>query len=119
MSTLDDSVMDFVADFTGANRQRLTLTTTLVDDLGINGDDGLELFEAFGEKFQVDLSAFRADKYFNREGLSPIEVFGFLCWLISWPFRKGPTLREFMGDSLRDIRICDLISAAKEKKWTL
>lgn len=117
MSALDESVMEFVAEFTGVRRQQLTLASTLLGDLGIDGADGWELIEAFGQKFEVDLSAFRADRHFGPEGLPIHAPFVWLWCLVSWPFRKPQTPEEHAG--LRAIRISDLIAAAKEKRWTL
>lgn len=41
--------------------------TLLEDDLGITGDDAVELIENFGEKFKVDISNFKFNSYFNSE----------------------------------------------------
>ena len=117
MPALDESVIEFVAEFTGVRRQRLGLTSTLFGDLGVDGADGWELIEAFGQKFQVDLSAFRADQHFGPEGLPIHAPFVWFWSLVSWPFRKRQTPEEDAG--LRAIRISDLIAAANEKIWTL
>jgi len=117
MSALEASVMDFVAEFTGAKRQRLTPASTLFGDVGVDGADGWELVEAFGQKFQVDLSSFRADRHFGPEGLLFYAPFLWLWWLISQPFRRRQSPEDRAG--LTPIRICDLIAAAQEKKWTL
>jgi acyl carrier protein len=117
MPDLDENVMDFVAEFTGVKRQRLTLASTLLGDLGIDGADGWELVKGFGQKFQVDLSAFRADRHFGPEGLPIYAPFILLWWLISWPFRKKQSPEERAG--LTAIRVSDLITAAREKRWTL
>ena len=117
MSPHDESIMDFVTEFTGVERQRLTPATTLFGDLGIDGADGWELIEAFGQKFQVDISTFRADRHFGPEGLPIYAPFVWLWCLVSWPFRKRQTPEE--QASLRAIQISDLIAASKERKWTL
>lgn len=116
MSALDESVMDFVAEFTGAKRQQLTPSSTLYGDLGVEGADGWELIEAFGQKFQVDLSAFRPERHFQPEGLPLYAPVLWLWWLISWPFRRWRSPEDQAG--LIPIRICNLIAAAQEKKWT-
>jgi acyl carrier protein len=115
--TADESVIEFVAEFTGVNRQRLSVTSTLLGDLGVDGADGWELIKAFGQKFQVDLSAFRADQHFGPEGLPVHAPFVWFRCLISWPFRKRQTPEKHAG--LRAIQISDLIAAAKAKRWTL
>ncbi len=91
MPDVGDSVMEFVAQFTGIKRERLTPTLTLFGDLGVDGADGWELIESFGRQFRVDISDFRAHRHFGpeeRAGLTPI-------------------------------RISDLIASVQERKWTL
>jgi Protein of unknown function (DUF1493) len=115
MPDLDSSVMDFVAEFTGVKRQRLSPNSTLFGDLGVDGEDGWQLIKSFGDRFEVDLSSFRADQHFGPEGGS--FPFALLWWLVSFPFRKRQPPEERSG--LRTIRIADLVAAAKDKRWTL
>jgi acyl carrier protein len=116
MSAVDQNVVDFVAEFTGVQRERLTLTSTLYGDLGVDGADGWELIHEFGERFHVDLSEFRFDSHFGPEGLPFYAPFMWLWWLISWPFRKKQSPEDAAG--LKVIRISDLILAAEAKRWT-
>jgi acyl carrier protein len=117
MTTLDQSVIDFVAETIGVKRERLTPDSTLFGDLGVDGADGWELIERFGQKFQVDLSRFRADKHFGPEGLPIYAPFVWLWFLVSLPFRKKRSAEEEAG--LKPIRVRDLILAAKDRRWTL
>lgn len=117
MPDLDSSVLDFVADFTGVERDRLSPASTLLGDLGVDGADGWELIEAFGQRFQVDLTGFRADRHFGPECFPIYMPFVWLWWLASWPFRKAQTAEESAG--LQAIRVSDLIAAAKERRWML
>ena len=117
MPALDDSVMDFVAEFTGVKRRRLTSNSTLLGDLGVDGADGWELIESFGKRFQVDLSRFQADRHFGPEGLPIYAPFLWLWWLVSWPCRRGQTPEARVG--LKPIQISDLIAAARDRRWTL
>ena len=117
MVAVDQSVIDFVADFTGVKRERLTPASTLFGDLGVDGADGWELIEKFGQKFQVDLSGFRADHHFGPEGLPTYAPFMWLWFLVSLPFRKRRSAEDEAG--LKPIRISDLILATIEKRWTL
>ncbi|HTC93660.1 MAG TPA: hypothetical protein VK699_09420 [Terriglobales bacterium] len=48
MDSLETSILDFVADASGVRRDKLSLTTRLSQDLGIEGLDAEELFKAFG-----------------------------------------------------------------------
>ena len=117
MSAIDQSVMDFVADFIGVKRERLTPDLSLLGDLGVDGADGWELIEKFGLKFQVDLSGFRADRHFGPEGLPIYAPFVWLWLLVSLPFRKRRSAEDEAG--LKPIRVRDLILAAKNRRWTL
>ncbi len=117
MSDIDSSVIGFVAQFSGVRAQRLSGATTLFGDLGIDGADGCELIEAFGERFHVDLSSFRADRHFGPEGLAIYAPIQWFWWLVSFPFHAKQTPEERAG--LRAIRISDMIAAAKEKRWML
>jgi len=109
--------MDFVAEFTGVKRERLTPDSTLYADLCVDGADGWELIEKFGQKFQVDLSGFRGDQHFGPEGLPIYAPIAWLWFLVSLPFRKRRSAEDEAG--LKPIRISDLILAAKNGRWTL
>jgi acyl carrier protein len=107
---LDDRVIAFVADRTGCRATKLTLDTTLFGDLGVDGDDGVELLEAVGREFSVDMSDCHATRYFGPEGFVPWAP---LYWLIL-AFRKGgPEQRA----RLQPIRISDLIRSAQLGRW--
>jgi len=58
----------------------LTRETTLQKDLKIYGDDADEFIIAFGKEFNVDISQFRIQDYFESEGdpvaLSVLRFFG-------------------------------------------
>lgn len=67
---IEQSILAFVARETGRNPKRLALNSRLVHDLGVDGDDAVELFEKFGEKYGVDLTALfqNWDHHFAPEG---------------------------------------------------
>jgi hypothetical protein len=117
MITLDDQVTNFVADFIGVKPERLALSTTLLGDLGVDGADGWELVDAFGKRFQVDVSTFRADRHFGPEGLPIWAPFVCLWRLTTCRFRKTKSPEQ--EDGLTPIRMADLIGAAKERRWLL
>ncbi|HEX7861014.1 MAG TPA: DUF1493 family protein [Verrucomicrobiae bacterium] len=117
MPELDSSVINFVAEFTALKRSQIKLDTTLFGDLGVDGADGWELMQAFGERFQIDMSSFHEDRHFGPEGVSIVAPFVWLRWLVSFPFRPKQTPEERAG--LHPIRISDLIAAARERKWTI
>ncbi|QNF31853.1 DUF1493 family protein [Adhaeribacter swui] len=43
--------------------------SSIENDLGITGDDAVELLEKFAQKFKVDLDGFDFSKYFSPEGV--------------------------------------------------
>jgi hypothetical protein len=74
-------------------------------DLGIDGDDGVELMENFSKEFQVDLSTFQFDKYFGIEsGFNPI------MWVLSIFFCSSIL-------KLESLTVQDLVDSAKAKRW--
>ena len=109
--------MKFVADFIGVKPERLTPAKTLLGDLGVDGADGWELIEAFGQRFHVDVSSFRPDRHFGPEGLPVWALFVCFWRLVTCPFRKTKSPEQ--EDDLVPIRIADLIGAAKQRRWVL
>src|SRR5262245_27434641 len=71
-----DDVADVVAEVTGLDRARITPASRLEQDLGVTGDDGLELLEALAGKFGTRFE--RPDhggRYlFQGEGVDPISL---------------------------------------------
>ena len=64
-----EQVRQIVADFSGVDPARITPETDLSADLGIAGDDGLEIFEALDLAFEVDWSGLHPAIHFGEEGL--------------------------------------------------
>jgi acyl carrier protein len=52
---IEEQVLSVTAKQVGVKRQKLTLESRLNYELGVHGDDAVELFQAFGEHFGVDL----------------------------------------------------------------
>ena len=51
---LEDKVMSFVVNETRCNIDKLNINMGLYHDLGVDGQDALELIEAFSKEFNVD-----------------------------------------------------------------
>ncbi len=70
-SSIDERVYDLVAKERGMGRAKLRPSTTLSHDLGMEGDDAVEFFEALAAKFAVDLQPLGKDWpcYFAAEGV--------------------------------------------------
>ena len=70
-----EEVKSFVAEYWREPKDRLRAETSVNDDLGMDGDDGSEFMQAFGERFAVDLTDFPHDKYFGPEaGANPLSL---------------------------------------------
>jgi acyl carrier protein len=57
MTDIEQSILGFVAEETGYNPKRLALDSRLAHDIGVDGDDAVELFQKFEQKYDVDLAA--------------------------------------------------------------
>jgi hypothetical protein len=110
MQSLYDRVVDFVAKERAVCADRLRPETTLLGDLGTDGDDGIELLENFAREFHVDLSGCDATRYFGPEGLPPWFLFH---WILR-AFRPGTSEERAR---LQPVRIADLVRSAELGRW--
>ncbi len=108
---IDDRVIDFVANYVGIDANEVNKGTTVNDELGVDGDDGMDMLESFSKEFDVDISSVK-DIYFGPEGLNLSVVF-------------YPILR-FMGilmlvdtkqKHIRPLTVSTMIESAKNKVW--
>jgi hypothetical protein len=78
---LKDQVHSFTSRHLGVKENKLSTTTRLNRDLGMDGEDAVEFFKDFAAKFDVNLDGLYADwdKYFGPEG-GP--SFGFLVIVV-------------------------------------
>jgi hypothetical protein len=66
------NVIHPVAEQTGVSPSRITASTRIGEDLGVEGDDASDLLTAFASRFHVDLAAFQFARHFGPEaGWSP------------------------------------------------
>lgn len=139
---IEQSILAFVARETGRNPKRLALNSRLVHDLGVDGDDAVELFEKFGEKYGVDLTALfqNWDHHFAPEGSGPgigfmivtgaALIFGDLlhrayppipawAWMIALPIAYLFVGTKFFAepDNCDRITIQELVDAAISRTW--
>ena len=96
-------VVAFVSETTGTRAERIHATTRLARDCGVDGDDAAELMAKFSQQFSVDLSEFHFDWHFGPEGCNPFAL-----------------VRKILLDKpkLAEIRIQDLVVAARRGRWT-
>ena len=104
VTTLEERVLAFVARESSANADKMFLSTKLSGDLGIEGDDAVELMARFAEQFNVDMSAYRHSDYFGAEcSFVPLAV----IWPPWWKARR----------QRRVVAIIDLVRAARYGYW--
>jgi hypothetical protein len=107
-SELFAEVRSFVAEFWRGPGARLSAETSVNDDLGVDGDDGVEFMQAFSGRFAVDLTAFPHDKYFGPEaGATPLSA------------AEGIIRRVTTGrwSGLTPLTLGVLTEAAERRRW--
>lgn len=103
--SIEEQVKIFVAQQTVFKIDKISLSTELGKDLGVDGDDAVELLENFSEKFQVDFSAFEFDRYFGGE-----VSFDPFAWFAAILSRTAVC-------NLEPLTVQDLVDSAKAKRW--
>ena len=71
-----------MAEYWGEPKSRLFAETSINNDLGMDGDDGLEFMEAFSGRFAVDLGTFPYHNYFGPE--APANPISIIVAMIRW-----------------------------------
>jgi len=99
---LEDVKRILASDFS-IKTDSLTEHTRIVEDLKLDGDDGIEFVDSFHNEYPFESSGFNYADYFGSEGLS----LGILDWI-----RGRKALRR------RPLTIGMLIDAAVNGKWT-
>jgi hypothetical protein len=90
----------------GDRPERVSLESDLFADLGIDGDDAAEVFQAIKERFEVDFSTMEWTRHFGPEaGFCPLALL-FPSWW-RWHRNRVP------------VRVRDLVSSIQNKVWTL
>jgi acyl carrier protein len=107
MFEIEDAIRDFTAHQVGVKAAKLAMTSRLLQDLGVDGDDAVEFFQAFQRTFDVNLEKLRENwsVHFHPEGVGG-----------SLPFQGLFDSRPFPGQEV-PISIQDLIDAALAKRW--
>lgn len=95
-------IAGFVCDQTSVRADRLTPQTRLVHDLGIDGDDLVDLMDAFFAGFNVDPAGFEARRHAGPEGLDLLGVLN--------PFGRK-------DDGPVPITLAMLLAAAQTGRW--
>lgn len=117
----------------GERIDRLTLDTSLNNNLGLDGDDVDELLNDIEKYVHIDWSAFNFYHYFNDEGTNLsgffrltfgfplwilLQLFGFLFKLLNFKIDMKKYSRYFFGKGKHDFKIRNLLMAGFLGKWT-
>jgi acyl carrier protein len=106
---IQQRVFDFILEELRCKPHEISLERSLNRDLGMDGDDAVEFFEAFATKFNVDLSELREEweRYFGPEGL---DLFGLArgVFTLFTARQPGPIL---------PMRIGRVVNAAETGHW--
>lgn len=103
------AVRGFLADRFGVAPAGVAASASLQYDFGLDGADAIEFFDAFGERFGVDLSELDFHRHFGPEA-----PFNPLSWLYLAAVRK---LKPGTARRLVPITVQSLIEAARCGKW--
>lgn len=98
-----EKVRDIVAGCTGVDRSRITMNSGFVDDFGVVGDDGDELFEAFSKEFDVDWTGLDLGVHFGNEG-----------WGLPYPWRLEDNCVVY---EVQPCRVSDVVRAVQTGRW--
>jgi hypothetical protein len=112
--SLEMEVMAFVAEETHYRLERINTTTRIADDIGCDGDDAYELFEAFARRFDVDLSGIQWNSHFASEGIPALGCLFTLLHMIGIHIHSSSIEPK---KSYYPVTISDMVEAAKAKKW--
>ncbi len=116
---VERDVRCFLASELAVPPGEIKLDSTLMGDLGINGDDAVEFFESFSARFQVDLGDLRLRRHFLGEGDYNWLPCWYLIFLLRKLFRRNrePSMEASLG--LAPITVSDLVAAARGGSWSV
>lgn len=74
MDNIEENILNFIRDELGKN-EKVSLSSSLQDDLNIYGDDAVDLLISFSKKFYVKVDEFNAADFFRGEGYDIFSLF--------------------------------------------
>jgi acyl carrier protein len=60
-------LIQFIREEIGEFKMQIDSNTTIEDDLGVTGDEAIELIQKIAKEFSIDISEFEYEKYFHPE----------------------------------------------------
>lgn len=103
--TVAEEVVALVAKKSGRPESSITPEKTFYQ-LGIDGDDAVELIDELGRRFQVPVEKVDLNRYIGPEGGG---LFNHILFAVS---RKNKSDEE-----RKELRISDLIKTAEDHRW--
>lgn len=70
-----DGVIDYVANCVGIDAREINKRTTVNDELGVDGDDGMDMLGSFSKELDVYITSTKDTCFLAIEGLSLSVVF--------------------------------------------
>ena len=110
-----DRVRALVSRQTGVPEDEISAETRLYEDLGMDGDAGLDFLAAFAHEFDVDLAPVAPLNYFNDQA-----AFTGYATLIPVAARLSSAFRARVrraARGLRSLRVRDLVASARAGRW--
>jgi hypothetical protein len=146
MTDVEERTINLIVEVTGIQRKRVQLSSRLVDDIGMDGDDAIDSFKKFGQSLHVDLDVLYEhwDNHFFPEGFGGMSI-GYLVIIVASVIVGGlvhaavsriPVWLAMMGVMVLSFWICgkffvehqpaktpitvqDLVAAASSGKWVI
>ncbi|MDH4226250.1 MAG: DUF1493 family protein [Deltaproteobacteria bacterium] len=101
-----EKCVNFLDDVLGIEKDKISPNTRINYDLGVDGDDGIELMDAFFERFSVQPGDFSYAKYFGPEaGANLFSLIDSMLNIFHLRQREGA------------ITVQDLVDAIREGRW--
>lgn len=110
-----DRVRALVSRHSGVPEAEITLESRLVEDLGIDGDDGHEFLEAFAHEFGVDLSRMHVFNYFEDE--PPFSGASSLIPVVAMFSKRFREYLRHVARGRRTITVRNLVASARAGHW--
>lgn len=67
MNTKNINLIQFIREEIGEFKKQIDSSSLLEDDLGVTGDEAVELIQKIAKEFNIDISEFDYKKYFHPE----------------------------------------------------
>ena len=105
---LNEEVIKIVAEKSGKPASSISESSTLLGDLGLDGDDAWEVIERCHDKYNVDFSSFYFSKHFRNEP----------CFKgIVYFYRKIKYKDEHIASKKEPVTVSQLIKSCESGSW--